>query len=277
MGCIIPNPPTKEDPITTGLQALYTYTVRNENSTGVDVVSGGGASSATQAITATGTQVAFPTYSALNSTTKLQRAVRQSGAAANVNAGWGVVYNSSPGAAVFPIANGAGGFRLRMICGFDDAVGAVASTQFLSGAVSASLNIPVAGTPITNNALAWIGLYNQGAGGGLHFGFKPTGTGVITQLDTGNELAALWAPYAAWYVDIFCSPNGPRTFYSVGLLNAGGTAFAPVLVGQTVLFAPGAISFAPMHVGMPTAAGQNTNLFLLNATLVAYLAGSLSL
>lgn len=277
MGGINPNPPVEESPFATAFQTLFTYSVRNQNSTGVDVISEGGASSTTQGITSAGTQVSFPTYSTLNAVTTLPRAVRQSGALANANAGWGVIYNSSPGAVVFPLADGAGGFRIRMICGFDDAVGAVASTQFLSGAVSASLLVPVASTPITNNAPAWIGLYNQGAGGGLHFGFKLSGSGVITQLDTANELAGLWAPYSAWYIDIQCSPNGRRTFYSVGRLNAGGTAFSPLLVGQTTLFLPGAISFAPMHVGMPTAAGQNTNVFWLSATQVAYLAGSLSL
>lgn len=274
MGSQNPNPPTPSSPFESGDQLLFAYALRNVATAAPTIAQAAGNA---QNITAAGTQLAGPVFSTLNQVTRIYREVRQSGAAANVNCGWAVTNTFNVGACMFPGANGDGGFRIRLKCGTDSVVGAVASTQLLCGITASSTPVPVSGTPLTTSALSWFGIYNLGAGGGLRFGFKPAGTAVITNLDVGTELASLWAAYQGWAVDIFCSPNGPRTFYSVGRLNAAATAYEPVLVGQTTLFAPGRVCFGPTHVAMPTQAANNTDIYLCNATAVAYPFGSLSL
>lgn len=277
MGGINPNPPTEESKVEAGLQFLYNWNVRAYNTAAAAVVP---ASAAATSLTTAGAQVFSPAASTLNRVTRLPRGVQQTGAGVNVNCGWASVYNvPSVGGSVFPADNGdAAGFRLRLYAGTDSVVGSVATTIMLSAAYAGSLLVPVTGTLITNNALAWIGLYNLGVGGGVRFGYKLVGSGVITNLDRGgSEFSTLWSPYQAWLLDIQCSPNGPQTFYSVSTLNAAGTAYVPLLVGSSTVFNPGRIPFGFVHAAQTTVAANNTDLFLSNASLLTYPYGPLSL
>lgn len=273
MGALLPNPPIEPNAFAVGTQLLFAYATQNVTTASPIVAPAAGNA---RPITAAGTQLAGPVFSTLNGVTRIFREVRQSGAAANVNCGWSVTNTFGVGACMFPGANGDGGFRTRLWCGTDSVVGAIASTRMLCGITGGSTATPAAAVPLTNAAANWFGVYNLGAGGGLRFGFKIAG-GAITNLDVGGELTPLWAAYQGWAVDIFCSPNGPRTFYSVGRLNAAATAYEPLLVGSTVLYNPGRVCFGPTFVAMPSAAGQNTDIYLCNATQTAYPFGTLSL
>lgn len=276
MGALLPNPPIELNPIVGATQLLYSYAVRNVNNSGPQVVA---AYANSIAITATGTQVISPTNSTLNGVTRIPREVRQSGAGANAGAGWNVDNNSATGACVFPGANGDGGFRTRIYCGMDAQVGSVAVMRSLTGiGRSGGGAMPSVAIPLTNAAVAWMGVYNLGAGDGLRFGYKVSGAATIFPLDDGTQLDSLWAPYTGWYVDIFCSPNGPRTFYTVAKLNAAATAYEPLLVGSTTLFNPGRVSMGPWHHCLTSAAGGNsTDSYFCAATQLAYPFGSLSL
>jgi len=276
VGGINPNPPATEDPVTTGRQFLYRYTMRNVTTASAAIIAADGAA---QTVGAAGAQLVGPVFSTLNPVTRMFREVRQSGAVANANCGWYCSNTFQNGAGFFPGQNGDAGFRVRMNVGTDSQVGSINTTQLLSGITGSTLALPVSSTTLTNNAASWLGLYNLGAGGGIRFGFKPPGTGVITNLDNGVDLSSLWAAYQGWYIDIFCSPNGPMTFFTVSRLNAAGTAYSPLLVGSAAfaVYNPGRFSFNWTHVAMPTVAANNTDLFACGATQVCYPLGSFSL
>ena len=273
MSFLNPNPPQEVSAIVRGLQMFYAYGTRNMNSAS-PAVSPSAANAL--AISAIGAQLFSPTYSTLNPVTRIPREVRQSGAAANANCGW-FVDNTGAGACTFPAQNGDAGYRTRLYCGTDSVVGGVATTQLVSGVARTGGGAVPGSIAMNNAAISWMGLYNEGAGGGLRFGFKPAGSVVITALDVAGSLAGLWAPYQGWLIDIHFDPRGPRTYYSVSQLNAAGSSFDPVLIGSTVAFNPGRISMGPWHVARPTVAASNTDLWFLNATQLAYPLGSLSL
>lgn len=276
MSFLNPNPTPEVSAIVRGLQLFYSYGVRNLNNTAPAVV----ASNANAlAMSAVGTQVFAPVFGTLNAVTRVPREVRQSGAAANANCGW-TVDNSgaTAGACTFPAQNGDAGYRTRIYCGTDSVVGNVATTQLLCGVGRTGGGpTPSVGIPLTNAALAWIGVYNLGAGGGLRFGFKQPGGAVITPLDVAGVLDNLWSAYRGWLIDINFDPRGPMTYFSVSLLNAAGSSFDPLLVGSTSQFNPGRISMGPWHVAMPTVAANNTDLWFSNATQVSNPFGTLSL
>lgn len=270
MGSITTPPPS--NPVLDGRQSFHAVSIQPFNSNALSVTAGNWAIPAT---TGANPGVVIDTT---NPVKRLNRLIRRAsvGAAADVGfysiAGNGLSADST---IAFPAQANDGGLRVRMLGGLDATVSTLASTAMMFGAVSGIFAIPSEGTALNNAAMAWIGMYTNNDGS-FSFGYKNL-AGAIVPLHT--NLAVSWLPYQMWKFDIFCSPAGPTTYYSVSQMNAAGTAFANLCSGavSAALFNPGRDGLGPFLYARKTIAGDVLDLWMSSAQLIGYPLGTLSL
>lgn len=271
MSMLYPNPPQAQDKIQQGLQYLWSWAPRFPTLTTLQP-NGGAAAYST-----VGPQLSTPVLSTLNPVTRIGRQVQQASAGSPTDAGLYIAVNpaSTAGfAAFFPGEANDAGFRVTAWCGIDSVCGSVALSRFLSG--PAAINgAPISGIAITAAAAIWIGLYNEGAGGGLRFGYKNSG-GAIVRLDTGQIPQSIYSAYQLWRADYVFDPIGPFTYYQLSYMNAANTSLVPVLNGRTSGFAPGRIPLTYAHCVNTGAAGNATDVFVASVEILGYPYGRLS-
>lgn len=272
MGSINPNPPASGNPVTEGRQFFCAVSLVPFNSNTLSVTAGNWNIPAT-----TGAQPAVA-IDTTNAVRRVNRLIRRAAAGAAADVGFYTIAGNGASADstyAFPAQANDGGIRIRMMGGLDATVSTLASTAMMFGAVSGNFAIPSAGTSLSGASMAWIGMYTNNDGV-FRFGYKNL-AGAITPL--GNPLATTWAPYQMWKFDIFCSPSGPTTFYSVSQMNAGGTAFVNLCSGavSSALFNPGREGLGPFLYARKTIAGDVLDLWMNSAQLIGYPNGNLSL
>lgn len=272
MSALYPNPPQAANKVVEGLQYFYSWTPRFPQLTSIQPNSSAAASYST-----VGLQLSTPVFSTANPVTRLGRHVQQASAASPTDAGFYIAVNPAATAGFpifFPGAANDAGMKFTAWVGIDSVCGSVALARTLSGPTAIN-GAPISGTAINAAAAIWIGLYNEGAGGGLRFGYKNSG-GAITRLDSGEIPQTIYSAYQLWRLDFTFDPVGPFTYYQLAYMNAANTALVPVLNGRTSGFNPGRIPLSYAHCVNTGAAGNATDIFIASVELTGYPYGRLS-
>lgn len=272
MGSINPNPPSSGNPVLDGRQFFNAVSIIPFNSNTMSVTAGNWSIPAT-----TGAQPGA-VIDTTNAVKRVNRLVRRASAGAAADVGFYTIAGnggSADSTIAFPAQANDGGVRVRMMGGTDVNVSTLASTALMFGAVSGNFAIPSAGASLSDVSMAWVGMYTNN-NGLFRFGYKNLAGAIVP---VGNPLNVTWAPYQMWKFDIFCSPSGPTTFYSVSQMNAGGTAFVNLCSGAlpATLFNPGRDGLGPFLYARKTIAGDVLDLWMNSAQLIGYPNGNLSL
>lgn len=267
----IPNPPQQPDKVLEGLQYFYAWAPRLPQLTTLQ-----GAAGNVQAYSTVGLALSTPVFSTLNPVTRLGRTVQQASASSSVDCGFYIAVNPASTAGFpifFPGTENDAGFKMTAWAGIDSVCGNIAIATSLFGACAIN-GAPISGTAIDAAAAIWMGLYNQGAGGGLRFGYKNSG-GAITRLDTGQIPQSLYSPYQLWRMDLTFDPVGPTSRYALSYMSPSHQ-LVPVLNGSTQGFNPGRIPLTYAHCTRTGAAGNATDIFIASVQIIGYPYGRLS-